>query len=57
MVLHVEEDLRVGVERDAYGAMVKEFLKRSWVNSSSKEQCGGGRGSGWGAAQHIAATP
>jgi hypothetical protein len=56
MVPHVEENVRVGVEGDAYGAVAKEFLKRSWVNSSRKEQCGGGRGSGWGVAQHIAAT-
>jgi hypothetical protein len=40
MVLHVEEDMRVGVEGDAYGALAKEFLKRSWVISSRKEQCG-----------------
>ena len=40
MVLHVEEDVRVGVEGDAYGALAKEFLKRSWVISSRKEQCG-----------------
>ena len=56
MVLHVEEDMRVGVEGDAYGALAKEFLKRSWVISSRKEQCGGGRGSGWGADQQEAAT-
>lgn len=40
MVLHVEEDVRVGVEGDAYGVVAKEFLKRSWVISSRKEQCG-----------------
>lgn len=40
MVLHVEEDMRVGVEGDAYGALAKEFLKRSWVISSRKEQFG-----------------
>ena len=39
MVLHVEEDVRVGVEGDAYGAVVKELPKRSWMNSSRKEQC------------------
>jgi hypothetical protein len=39
MVLHVEEDMRAGVEGDAYGA-AKKILKRSWVNSSLKEQCG-----------------
>ena len=32
---------------DAYGAVAKELLKRSWVSSSSKEQCGGGGGSRW----------
>ena len=42
MVLHVEEDVRVGVESDAYGAVVKELPKRSWMNSSRKEQCGVG---------------
>jgi len=26
----------------------EEFLKRSWVSFSTKEQCGGGRGSGGG---------
>ena len=57
MVLHVEENVRVSAEGDAYGAMAKEFLKRSWVISSRKEQRSGGRGSGWGAAQHEAATP
>jgi hypothetical protein len=41
VVLHVEEDVRVGVEGDAYGAVAKEFLKRSWVSSSGNEQCGG----------------
>jgi hypothetical protein len=39
VVLHVEEDVRVGVDDDAYGAVAKEFLKQSWVNSSRKEQC------------------
>jgi hypothetical protein len=41
VVLHVEENVRVGVEGDAYGAMAKEFLERSWVSSSCNEQCGG----------------
>jgi hypothetical protein len=57
VVVHVEEDVRVGLEGDVYGAVAKEFLRRTWVISSRKEQCGGGRGSGWGAAQHEAATP
>ena len=57
MLLHVEEDVRVGAEGDAYGAVAKEFLKQPWESSSPKEQCGGGRGSGWGAAQNKAATP
>jgi len=26
VVLHVEEDVRVGVEGDAYGGVAKEFL-------------------------------
>jgi len=50
VVPRVGKDVRVGVEGDAYGAVAKEFLKRSWESSSSKEQCGGGRGSGWGVA-------
>ena len=41
MVLHVEEDVRVNVEGDAYCAVVKVFLRRSWMNSSRKEQCRG----------------
>ena len=42
MVLHVEEDVRAGVEGDGYGAVAREFLKRSWMNSSRKEQCSAG---------------
>jgi hypothetical protein len=33
VVLHVEEDVRVGVEGDGYGGVAKEFLRRSWVSS------------------------
>jgi hypothetical protein len=42
VVLHVEEDVRVNVEGDAYCAVVKVFLRRSWMNSSRKEQCSAG---------------
>lgn len=42
MVLYVEEDVRVGAEGDTYGAVAKVFLRRSWVSSPSKEQCGAG---------------
>ena len=42
---------------EAYGAVAKELLTQSRVSSSRKEQCGGGRGSRWGAAQHEGATP
>jgi hypothetical protein len=54
MVLHVEEDVRGGVEGDAYGAVVKELPKRSWMNSSRKEQCSVGVAEGVEAdvAQH-----
>src|SRR5215218_4653135 len=38
----LEEDVRAGVEGDGYGGVAKEFLKRSWVNYSRKEQCSAG---------------
>ena len=57
MVLHVEEDVRVGAEGRGYGAVAMELHTQSRESSSSKEQCGGGRGSRWGQAQHEGATP